>query len=54
MFDPCIPEVNDAFMHMNQVHKRELWRSRLLWKEIHDSKGMILQVVPVMDFLYKG
>jgi hypothetical protein len=54
MFDPCIPEVMEAFVEMNRVHKRELWRSRIIWREIKDSQGKIIQPVPVIDLLYKG
>jgi len=53
MWDPCIPEATEMFERMNKFHKREMYRSRLLWKEVKDGNGLVVQLVPVVDVLYK-
>ena len=53
MWDPCIPEVTEMFERMNNVHKRELYRSRIIWKTYSNPDGTLVQVVPVVDMLYK-
>lgn len=53
MWDPCIPETTEMFERMNNVHKRELYRSRILWKEVKNEQGLTIQLLPVVDMLYK-
>lgn len=52
-YDPCVPEALEMFERMNNVHKREIYRSRLLWKPFKDEAGNFIQLVPVCDILYK-
>lgn len=53
MYDPCIPEVTEMVERMANIHKRELVRQRVLWHTIKSDNGTVLQLVPVLDILYK-
>jgi len=53
MYDPCIPEALDMFRDMTSKHKRELYRSQLIWTQIKDEGGFIIQLVPSLDMEFK-
>jgi len=53
MYDPCIPEALDMFRDMTTKHKRELYRSQLIWKEYKAEDGTLIQLVPMLDLEFK-
>jgi hypothetical protein len=57
MYDPCIPEALKMFEDMTTRHKRELYFSRLIWKEIEregkNGKMELIQLVPMLEMEFK-
>ena len=53
MRNPHIMEAMGMFEHMTRIHKEELYRSTLFWKEIKNGNGNVVQLVPVADLLFK-
>lgn len=52
MYDPCIPEALKMYEHMTSRHVRELYFSKLVWKEI-ERDGELIQVVPCLEMEFK-
>lgn len=52
MYDPCIPEALKMFEDMTTRHKRELYFSRLIWKEV-ERNGELIQLVPMLEMEFK-
>lgn len=53
MYNPRILEATEMFERMTKVHEGELYRSRLIWYEIKDKDGAVIQPLPVVDLLFK-
>ena len=52
MYDPCIPEALKMYESMTSRHTRELYFSKLVWKEIVRD-GELIQVVPCLEMEFK-
>lgn len=53
MYNPKIEEAIEMYERMTNRHMGELYRSRLLWYEVKDGAGNVIQPLPVADLLFK-
>ena len=53
MYNPRFKEALKMYEDMTSRHVEELYTSKLIWKEIKDPDGYIIQIVPVVDMTFK-